>query len=150
MKNTRRLPYFRNMVEKTHTLPCICCSHVLQMQGSLHVFFFTMFPKQGSVLVFFISAVPILFIGSTRHINNFYRKFFTPCFCCFCGGSSTELFNLYLSNKINLRLNKEIFGFMWNACMCCHLLYYWAEFSNNHPRFICTPILQSHQVNIQN
>ena len=44
------------------------------------------------LFVFHPFLVPILFIGSSLHLNNFYGNILTPCLCCFLvGGSNTEL-----------------------------------------------------------
>ena len=79
-ENTRRLPYYRNMVvkKKTRRLCCICCMYEQQMQGSLHVFLVsTMFPQQDSLPVYYrLGLVPIIFISSSLHLKNLYKKIF--------------------------------------------------------------------------
>ena len=80
-KHTRRLPQYRKMVEKkkTRRLPCIYCMYEQQMQGSLHVFFFsTIFPQWGSLLMcFHLGLVSILVIGSSLHPKICTKIFYT-------------------------------------------------------------------------
>ena len=84
---------------------------------------------------FHLCLVPILFIGSSLYVNNFYRIFYLLFLLCFCGGSSTELVNLYIMDDI--RMNKMVFE-THMECMqvlrfvVLSLLYYWAEFNSNH------------------
>ena len=99
-----------------------------QMQGSPHAFsFLPCFQSRVVFLcIFHLCLVPILFIGSSLHLNNFYRIFLPfVSVVFFGGGSSTEVFNLYVSDEIQfVKINKTIFfTCMWNACTCYNLLY---------------------------